>query len=218
VTPLAERLARVFGLPRDDSTATEALCERFLEPVFAVARVYDDVLPVLARLRETGLRTAIVSNTPWGSPSKPWRQELERLGLLTLVDVAVFCGDVGWRKPAREIFLRAAADLGVDCRQCVFVGDELQASVETTSKQNDDLRKEVGALRTELQNIRSDRHELVESTTALLNDILRLTTEATAKLRPTERRSAFLREAYPTGDGPQARPASPVTTAWRRDG
>jgi len=130
VTPLAERLARVFGLPRDDSTATEALCERFLEPVFAVARVYDDVLPVLARLRETGLRTAIVSNTPWGSPSKPWRQELERLGLLTLVDVAVFCGDVGWRKPAREIFLRAAADLGVDCRQCVFVGDELQWDVE----------------------------------------------------------------------------------------
>jgi len=129
VTPMAERLVRIFGLAQDEAL-TDALCERFLEPVFAVARVYEDTVPVLTRLRAAGYRTAIVSNAPWGSPSAPWRRELTRLGLLSLVDTAVFCGDVGWRKPARQIFIHAAAELGVDCRQCVFVGDEIQWDVE----------------------------------------------------------------------------------------
>jgi putative hydrolase of the HAD superfamily len=129
VTPMAERLERIFGLS-PDVAVTDVLCERFLDPVFAIARVYDDAVPVLTQLREAGFRTAIVSNAPWGSPSGPWRRELQRLGLLDLVDAAVLCGDVGWRKPARQIFVHAAGELGVDCRQCVFVGDELQWDVE----------------------------------------------------------------------------------------
>ena len=129
VTPMAERLARIFGLSPNDA-ASDALCERFLEPVFAIARVYEDAVPVLTRLRAAGFRTAIVSNAPWGSPSALWRRELTRLGLLQLVDAAVLCGDVGWRKPARQIFIHAAGELGVDCRQCVFVGDEIQWDIE----------------------------------------------------------------------------------------
>jgi putative hydrolase of the HAD superfamily len=126
---MPERLARIFGLTADDPVL-DALCERFLEPTFALARVYDDALPVLTQLREAGFRTAIVSNAPWGSPSPLWRREVERLGFTALVDSVVLCGDVGWRKPAPQIFRRAAADLGVDCRQCVFVGDELQWDYE----------------------------------------------------------------------------------------
>jgi len=130
VTPMGERLVRVFGLAPDDSAAIEALCERFLEPIFAIARVYDDVVPVLTQLRDAGFRTAIVSNAPWGSPSASWRREIERLGVSSLVDATVLCGDVGWRKPARQIFLHAAGELGVDCRQCVFVGDDLRWDIE----------------------------------------------------------------------------------------
>lgn len=36
------------------------------------------------------------------------------------------CGDVGWCKPARAIFDRAAHDLGVANEECVFVGDDLE--------------------------------------------------------------------------------------------
>jgi len=45
------------------------------------------------------IKTAIVSNSPWGSSANAWRHELMRHGLLERVDAAVFCGDVGWRKP-----------------------------------------------------------------------------------------------------------------------
>lgn len=125
VLPLVTRLARVFGLnceelPEDFSLA---MCRRFLQPIFARGRPYEDTLPVLRRLRTLGIRTAIVSNTPWGSPAPLWHEEIARLGLSELVDAAVFCTDVGWRKPARQIFDRALEALGVAPHQALFVGD-----------------------------------------------------------------------------------------------
>jgi putative hydrolase of the HAD superfamily len=53
-----------------------------------------------------------------------WRRELQRLQLVDAVDVTVFCGDVGWRKPARIIFERATQLLGVSADRCCFVGDD----------------------------------------------------------------------------------------------
>jgi FMN phosphatase YigB (HAD superfamily) len=54
-----------------------------------------------------GFRTGIISNSPWGSPANLWRAEVQRLELLDAVDVTAFCGDVGWRKPARAISAHA---------------------------------------------------------------------------------------------------------------
>ena len=101
VRPLEGRLQRIF--PDAAWTETRALeaCRCFMKPIFALARVYDDVLPTLGALRAGGIKTAIVSNTPWGSPAALWREEMARLGLADAVDVLVFCADCGWRKPAR---------------------------------------------------------------------------------------------------------------------
>ncbi len=128
--PMADRLARVFDVESMARIALdEALCARFLEPIFAVARVYPDALSTLRRLREHGYRTAIVSNAPWGSPPALWRGELQRLGLTELVDAVVLCGDVGWRKPAKPIFEHVCARLAVRSDECWFVGDELDWDV-----------------------------------------------------------------------------------------
>ena len=100
VRPLAERLVRIFELDSNaESTMIDVLVERFLEPIFAVGSVYDDSREALDRLRDAGYRVGIVSNAPWGSPSELWRRESARLRLLDAVDLVVFCGDVGWRKP-----------------------------------------------------------------------------------------------------------------------
>lgn len=123
--PLRDRLARIFDLQPDAVAGFgEELCREFLGPIFAMGRVYGDVPSLLTTLRARGHRTAIVSNTPWGSPPDLWRTELERLGLSRLVDAVVLCGDVGWRKPAPPIFERAAAAVGARCDECVFVGDD----------------------------------------------------------------------------------------------
>jgi len=126
VRPLADRLRRIYGLETTalPPEAEDAACRAFLRPIFALAHVYDDTLPVLRRLRRLGLRLAIVSNTPWGSPAGPWREDLARLGLASAVDGAVFCGDVGWRKPHRRIFDRALERLQVSAGESLFVGDD----------------------------------------------------------------------------------------------
>lgn len=125
VRPLVTRLARVFGLKCEELSEdfSLAMCRRFLQPIFARGRLYDDTLPVLHRLRTLGIKTAIVSNTPWGSPAPLWHEEIARLGLSELVDTAVFCTDVGWRKPARQIFDFALGALGVAPHQALFIGD-----------------------------------------------------------------------------------------------
>ena len=67
---------------------------------------------------------AIVSNTTWGSPAILWREEIERLGLSKYVDTIVFCRDVGWRKPARQIFEFTLEKLQALPQYCIFVGDD----------------------------------------------------------------------------------------------
>ena len=79
---------------------------------------------MLEALRGLGIKTAIVSNTPWGSPATAWREELSRHGLLDKVDATVFCVDVGRRKPHRAPFDRALSLLGVAGADAFFVGDD----------------------------------------------------------------------------------------------
>jgi putative hydrolase of the HAD superfamily len=125
VRSLEGRLARIFQLDPDRTRLIgEAACRAFLEPIFARGCCYEDSRPVLADLRAGGIKTAIVSNAPWGSPASLWHGELDRLGLSELVDAAVFCGDVGWRKPARPIFEAALQRLGIEPDDALFVGDD----------------------------------------------------------------------------------------------
>jgi HAD superfamily hydrolase (TIGR01509 family) len=129
VRPLSERLAELFGPHVSPDTAlSQALVPAFLKPIFATARLAPHAVSVLDALRASGIKTAIVSNTPWGSPGHEWRDELRRHGL-DRVDAAVFCTDVGWRKPHRAPFDRALSLLGVAPSEALFVGDDYRWDV-----------------------------------------------------------------------------------------
>jgi putative hydrolase of the HAD superfamily len=124
VRPLEERLARIFELGAGPSAdLVEESCRRFMAPILARAARYPDALPALRRLRSRGIKTALVSNMPWGCPGRVWRQELVRHGLDAWLDVVVFCTDAGWRKPAPQIFELARQQLQVRPEECLFVGD-----------------------------------------------------------------------------------------------
>jgi HAD superfamily hydrolase (TIGR01509 family) len=132
VRPLEDRLQAIFGgangyLPRD---IQERLSDAFLAPIFATGRIDSTAVSVLQRLKALGLKTAIVSNTPWGSSAKAWRNELNRWGLLDLVDEIAFCMDVGWRKPQRAVFDYALGRLGVQASRALFVGDDAKWDIE----------------------------------------------------------------------------------------
>jgi HAD superfamily hydrolase (TIGR01509 family) len=125
VRPLAARLQELFGPYQSlDESSAWALGAAFLKPIFATAMLNPQAVPVLDALRSRGIKTAIVSNTPWGSPAHAWRAELIRHGLLDKVDATVFCMDVGWRKPHRAPFDRALSLLDVAPADALFVGDD----------------------------------------------------------------------------------------------
>jgi HAD superfamily hydrolase (TIGR01509 family) len=124
VWPLVERLRVLFGEAACTPAVQESLEKAFLGPILATAIVDPEALSVLASLRARELRLAIVSNTPWGSPGHLWRTELQRHGLLDAIDAAVFCSDVGYRKPHPAPIERALSMLEVSPSDAVFVGDD----------------------------------------------------------------------------------------------
>lgn len=125
VRPLETRLSNIFGLGTDTLTTAQqmALCRAFMQPIFATATVYSDTLPTLRRLRDRDFRVGVISNTPWGSPSEPWREEVARHGIAAYCDHLTFCRDVGWRKPARQVFEHVLRLFDCDPEECYFVGD-----------------------------------------------------------------------------------------------
>jgi uncharacterized coiled-coil DUF342 family protein len=95
--------------------------------------------------------------------------------------------------------------------------EELQSSADAATKDAENSRKEIAALRSEVQQLRADRDEMAENLSVIMNDVLRLSSEAVSKLRPSEKRSAFSRDGHaPAGDGVNHR--SPSVTPWKREG
>jgi len=127
VRPLEKRLSRIFELNKVmDINSDEIIevCRRFMQPIFSLGKCYNASKTVIQSLKSKNMKIAVVSNTTWGSPSILWREELKRKGLYELIDVDVFCRDVGWRKPARRIFEHTLKKLGLSPKDCVFVGDD----------------------------------------------------------------------------------------------
>ncbi|PID96367.1 MAG: haloacid dehalogenase [Actinomycetales bacterium] len=80
------------------------------------------VIPGLWKdLREKGIRIGVLSNTIWSREHH--RGFFERDGVLDLIDGDVYSSETPWVKPRPEIFLAAAASLGVEPQHCIYVGD-----------------------------------------------------------------------------------------------
>jgi putative hydrolase of the HAD superfamily len=78
----------------------------------------DGLLDTLRALRAKGLRVGLVSNCT-EDVADVW----EDTAFASFFDAAVFSATAGLAKPQPEIYRRAAAELGVEPKECVFVGD-----------------------------------------------------------------------------------------------
>ena len=90
------------------------------------ATLYDDVVPTLQHLRDTGFKLAIVSN--WDTPLDPLT---ERLGIAHYFDAIVASHDARVRsaKPDSHIFNYALAAVGVSAEEVIHVGDTYEADI-----------------------------------------------------------------------------------------
>jgi putative hydrolase of the HAD superfamily len=81
----------------------------------------------LGELRRRGLRLGICSNAPYRAVSL--RLQLAHLGLAGLFESVTFSSEVGWRKPAPQIFAAALDRLGVEASVCAMVGDRRREDI-----------------------------------------------------------------------------------------
>ena len=77
-----------------------------------------DAVSTLRTVRRMGLRTAVVSDCWFELP-----MFLPCLPVAALLDARVFSVEVGATKPHPAMYLTACAALGVDPRECLYVGD-----------------------------------------------------------------------------------------------
>ena len=114
---LAERLATRSGHP----VPAEGLLQRMFDQFAGVPAMSGLVL----RARRAGLLTGLLSNS-WGNvyPREGWDE---------MFHVIVISGEVGMRKPDREIFEHTLELLGVAAEETIFV-DDLAANVAAAAR------------------------------------------------------------------------------------
>jgi putative hydrolase of the HAD superfamily len=112
------RLVDVLDPSIPDARVREAVDCRIRRFHHALRRIPEENLRTLRRLREAGLRLALLSNADaleiasWPGSS-----------LCGLFDVEMFSCDAGCAKPEPEIFSACFEALGLPGSDCVFVGD-----------------------------------------------------------------------------------------------
>lgn len=123
-----------LAVPDFDRALAARLEERMHRPVVAeglAARMVShlehahDMVGLVRRAREAGIRTALLSNS-WGNEYPPDLFD-------GVFDVVVISGEVGMRKPEPEIFERTLAQLGLAAGECVFV-DDIPANVAAAAR------------------------------------------------------------------------------------
>lgn len=95
---------------------------------FAEARswhIYTDVLPTLHALRSVGFRLAVTSN--WDHRLRP---TLAALGLADHFDTVTVSAEVGYHKPAPQIFQRTCRTLSLAPEHVLHVGDSQREDIE----------------------------------------------------------------------------------------
>jgi putative hydrolase of the HAD superfamily len=112
------RLLRAAGREARPGLVAE-LVRQDQELLLAHARLYDDAIPFLQRLRDRGIKIAIVSNC-----AENTRPLLVKHGVDALADTLVLSCEVRSAKPAAEIFRCALDRLGVAAEAAVFVDDQ----------------------------------------------------------------------------------------------
>ena len=86
--------------------------------------VYPEAEDALKKIKATGIRTATLSDVPYGMDNE---YALGDIGpLIRYIDLPYTSNDTGYRKPCKEGLLMIASKFGIDPSEMAFVGDEIK--------------------------------------------------------------------------------------------
>lgn len=111
-----------LGIVDEKGDIVREVAEKWFD--FADIRMYPDSETTLRKLREMGIKTAVISN----AYEEEIHQVLLRAGLrMKMFDAVVGADTVHEKKPHRDVFVYALRRLRVRAEEAVFVGDEIDA-------------------------------------------------------------------------------------------
>lgn len=110
-----------------DNPTLEELAWQWYFPHVEETRVASDVIPTLTKLRERGLKLALVSNT--FIPGFVLDKHLAMHDLLEFFPIRVYSSAVGVCKPHPRIFEEALRQTGVKASDALFVGDIVRKDI-----------------------------------------------------------------------------------------
>lgn len=95
---------------------SEVEAQGLVSKMFADLAIYEDSMTSLVtRAHAAGIRTGLLSNS--------WGNDYDRSDWLQMFDAVVISGEVGMRKPEREIFELTLDRIGLPAGECVFIDD-----------------------------------------------------------------------------------------------
>ncbi len=100
---------------------TRRIVDGVIRHVRAEGVAIEGALPAVAAVRRAGLLCAVASS----SPSELISAVLESLGIASAVDVVCSAVDDAQGKPAPDIYLRTASELGVSPASCLAIEDSV---------------------------------------------------------------------------------------------
>ena len=126
-TALSAALAtnHLFLSPEDEYKIIDKI---YFHAFGAPAKLFSGAKELLEHLRSRGLKTGIISNTPFSG--RLFEQDLQKFGILNLFDSRIWSADFGRRKPSPVIFEESLSRLGVRPEEAMYVGDTIGRDVE----------------------------------------------------------------------------------------
>ena len=107
-----------------DLETAAAIWKRVRSQRYGLA-LFDDVVPALGRIRNSGLPTGLISNV-----NSSGRALADSMGLTGHIDFAITSGDAGAEKPHPAIFHAALSKAGVRPAEAIHVGDQIESDIE----------------------------------------------------------------------------------------
>ena len=125
----ADDLHAGTSLPRDmkdpEPVVVDAMAHRYTALRDEAVKPFQGALTALERLRESGIRLALLTN---GSAEKQWGK-IRQFGLARYFDHIQVEGDVGFGKPDAQAFEHALSALDARPHETWMVGDNLLADI-----------------------------------------------------------------------------------------
>lgn len=113
--------------------ALHHIIHEFFSGMKLTAKIYEDTIPAVTKLKNKGFRVASLTNLPSSMPDRLFRADIPQI--LELLDCYVSSELCGYRKPNKAGLEYAAKHFGVSVNQLVFVGDE-KLDIDTAKNAN----------------------------------------------------------------------------------